>query len=149
MQKYSQIDNKKSLPIIYKKNHRGTLVANLRLKHNLTAKKMSSLLNITEHTLKEIEGGKSKYDYYYYSKYCRHFSVDPYIYLDYYSLPEKTLADKVKKLKTFIGVKSLRELDKYLGLYSGCLSDCLSRNVNRNGIDNLVTKKLILYNKKK
>jgi transcriptional regulator with XRE-family HTH domain len=149
LQIYSQINTKKNLPIIYDRNNVGILVANLRLRHNITAKKMATLLNVTDATLREIEKGNSRYGYYYYSKYCRHFSVDPYIYLDYYSLTEKTLRDRIEKLKAFVGSKSLRELDKFLGLYSGCLSDCLNKDCNKIKIDRLVTEKLHLYTQKK
>ena len=104
--------------------HRGILIKNLRLFNNVTLKELSKLLSVSENSLRTIESTEKESSYYYYHLYCRHFSVDPYIYLDYSNLSTHTLEDKIIAIKAFLGYKNTEDIDKIIGLYSGAISDC-------------------------
>lgn len=128
-------------------SHRGVLVKNLRLNNNVTLKDLSKLLNVSENSLRTIESIEKESSYYYYHLYCRHFAVDPYIYLDYSTLPTHTFEEKLIAIKAFYGFKNIEDVDKLLGLYAGSISDVKRGRLCKSKVVNLLDKTIYEYKK--
>lgn len=115
--------------------NRAHLVANLRLRNNVTMKSLSKILNISEVTLRSVEKGDNPSHFHYYFLYCRHFEVDSYIYLNYFSLPTKTFHEKIDALKAFYGLSSYREVCNLIGLHKDAISEV---NFKRRDADKVI-----------
>lgn len=110
-------------------------MANLRLKNNVTMKALSKILNVSEVTLRNVERGNITPAYHYYFLYCRHFEVDSYTYLNYFSLPTKTFHEKIDALKAFYGLSSYREVCNLIGLHKDAISEV---NFKRRDADKVI-----------
>ncbi|MEG2412375.1 MAG: helix-turn-helix transcriptional regulator [Clostridium sp.] len=121
------------------------LITNLRLNNNTTLRELSIALKLSENTLRNIEKGKYKLSFYYYFLYCRHFKVDSYSFLNYSSLPTKTLKDKIETLKAYYGFRNNKQLDALLELYNGAIDDCCSKHINYEKINTKLTTRINEY----
>lgn len=128
---YNKFDiEKEFLPIIYKNqdsSSRGIKLRTLRLSRNMTIKELSKATNISTTTLMHVEQNKISVPYYYWKKICDYFDVNNIEYLELLTLPEKSIQDKLWKIRIVLGAKTWSEVGKELGYSSGFISDMLNR----------------------
>jgi transcriptional regulator with XRE-family HTH domain len=117
---------KKSLHIIYTENY-GTKLRNLRLISGMTAKELSSKINICDKTLRDVERNKISKPFYYWKLICDYFKIDHIDYLELDTMGENTIKEKLEKIRAFIGAKSWEEVGIYLGYSEGFILDLLTR----------------------
>lgn len=98
-------------------------------------KALSKILNVSEVTLRSVERGDNPSPFHYYFLYCRHFEVDSYIYLNYFSLPTKTFNEKIDALKAFYGLSNYREISELIGLHKDAISEV---NFKRRDADKVI-----------
>lgn len=122
--------------------HYGHKLAELRLNNNITKRVLSKALNISEKTLKYIEGGKIKNPYYYYYIYCRHFNLCSNIYLDFNLIKTESLLGKIEFLKAFYGFNNLKDLDKKLNLRPGSISEYINNRTKNINIEIVIQNEI-------
>ncbi|GAB6170104.1 hypothetical protein JCM1393_25640 [Clostridium carnis] len=127
----------------------GYKLAELRLKNNITKRDLSSLLNISEKTLRSLETGQLNNPFYYYNIYCRHFGFKAYNYLDFSLIKTDTLNGKVIFLKAYYGVKSNKELDLILRFYKGAITDYLNHKSKNINIESSIIESVYIIKNKK
>lgn len=120
----------------------GTRLKTLRLEHNLTIDNLSKELNISSSTLSSVEHDKIKVPYYYWKIICSYFNVNNIEYLQLYNMKEKTVQEKLIKLRAYIGARGWSDVGKYLGYSKGFVSDMLTRYEPNKNIINKIDMKL-------
>lgn len=108
----------------------GINLKTFRVKNRISSKDLSKALNISPSTLHKLEKGELKNPYKLIHIYCRHFYIDPTIFIKKYDIICLTLKDKLNYLRLYYGVRSLKEIDLILGTYSGAISQYMSKNIN-------------------
>ncbi|KYH35812.1 helix-turn-helix protein [Clostridium tepidiprofundi DSM 19306] len=121
------IVKKKFLHIICNKNSPGIKLKNLRVKNNVTLSQLAKYTGISSKTLQRIENDKVKKPYYYWKKICDYFGINHIDYLELLTLPEKTIQEKLIKIRALLGARTWKEVAEYLGYSKEFVSDLLTR----------------------
>ncbi|MCR6515283.1 helix-turn-helix domain-containing protein [Clostridium sp. LY3-2] len=116
----------------------------LRLEHNISLLELGAATNISETTISKLERNllSPKNAFYYYKILSDYFKVDYYDTFKLLTLPEKTIQDKILKLKALLGTKNLSDVDTLLGKYETFVNEVLYKEKNNIYI-NEETEKLI------
>ncbi len=112
----------------------------LRLKNRITSKTLAKDLNISVKTLKALENGEINKPYEYIHTYCRHFSINPNLFIKKYNIECNTFYEKLEYLKLYYGVRNLKNLDVILNTYAGAITEYINKNRNK-GIQQLIINK--------
>jgi transcriptional regulator with XRE-family HTH domain len=140
--------NEKKLPIIYiqKANNfnedSGMKIRTLRLQSNLTIKELSKLTGINSTTLMHIEHNKIKTPYYYFHLICKVLNTDHIKYLELHNLPEKTIKDKLWKIRILIGANSWEGTGDFLGFKKSKVIEWLNRRKENNKMHEFLSQKI-------
>ncbi len=118
------------------------------MRNNVTIKGLSKILNVSEVTLRNVERGNVPSPFRYYFLYCRHFEVDSYIYLNYFSLPTKTFNEKIDALKAFYGLSNYREISELIGLHKDAISEVNFKRRDINKVSVLLDLKIEEFKKR-
>lgn len=108
----------------------------------MSIKELSKHVGISETTLSCVERDRIKTPYYYWKHICDYFEVNNIEYLQLYNMKEKTIQEKLYKIRAYIGAKNWDDVGKYLGYSKGFVSDLLTRYVPSKDIINRLTRKL-------
>lgn len=108
----------------------------------MTIDNLSKELNISSSTLSCIEHDKIKIPYYYWKIICDYFKIDNIEYLQLYNMKEKTVQEKLIKLRAYIGARGWIDVGKCLGYSKGFISDMITRYEPNKDIVNKIDMKL-------
>ena len=130
---------KKFLPINIC-NTPGTKLRDLRLKNNMTLKKLANKININAATLMHLEQDKINMPYHYWKAICDCFCINHIEYLELDALKEETIQDKLLKIRAYIGGVKWKDVGDYLGYSKAFTIDLLTRyKPNKNQIRRINT----------